>query len=197
MTLPTDPSNKPSSRARHLLDREPPPDYLREWTERIASVAETTEAGTNSVVVFRIGFEWLALPTRLFQEVAERCALHTVPHRRGGVLAGLVNIRGELLLCASLDVVLGLDQGVETKREKNSLIYDRLLIVDRNGSRLAFPVDEVHGILRYDSRDLKPLPATLEKAANAFTVGLLSWGDKSVGRLDEELLFYKLNKSFA
>jgi chemotaxis-related protein WspD len=197
MTHQTQPPDEPSNSARHLLERQPPPDYLREWTERIACAAKTVETATNSAVVFRIGFEWLALPTRLFQEVAERCTLHTVPHRRGGGLAGLVNVRGELLLCASLDVVLGLERGVEAKKEKNGFAYERLLVVDRDGSRLAFPVDAVRGVVRYDPRELKPLPATLKNAADAFTLGLLAWQEKTVGCLDAELLFYKLNKSFA
>jgi chemotaxis-related protein WspD len=191
--LPDEPSNS----SRHLLDREPPPDYLREWTERIASATKSIQTGTKSVVVFRIGLEWLALPTRLFKEVAEHCVLHTVPHRRGGILAGLVNVRGELLLCASLDVVLGLERGVGMKKEKTGFAYERLLVVDCDGSRLAFPVDEVHEIVRYDPRELKPLPATLKNAAAALTIGLLPWQEKTVGCLDEELLLYKVNKGFA
>jgi chemotaxis-related protein WspD len=193
----TEPASQSSNGARHLLDREPPADYLREWTERLAAEQKVAEPGTNSVVIFRIGFEWLALPTRVFHEVAEHCTLHTVPHRRGGVLAGLVNIRGELLLCASLGAVLELGQNAQAKKEKNRTVYERLLVANRDGNRLAFPVDEVHSIVRYHPRELKPLPATLEKAAATFTLGLLPWQEKTVGCLDDELLFYKLNKSFA
>ena len=49
--------------ALHLLNRAPPADYLRESTERVAAQKQTVEPGTKSVVIFRIGLEWLALPT--------------------------------------------------------------------------------------------------------------------------------------
>jgi chemotaxis-related protein WspD len=185
-----------STGALDLLDREPPEDYLREWTERIAAEKTIAEPGTNSVVIFRVGLEWLALPTRVFQEVAEQCTLHTVPHRRGGILAGLVNIRGELLLCASLGALLGVDQAAQAWSDKNRRVYARLLVAQRDGNRLAFLVDEVHSVTRYHPRELKQLPVTLANAAAPFTTGLLPWRDRTVGCLDDELLFYKLDKSF-
>ena len=182
-----------SNGALHLLDREPPADYLRAWTERIAAEKMVGEAGTNSVVIFRVGVEWLALPTSVFQEVAENCTLHTMPHRRGGIVAGMVTIRGELLLCASLAKLLGLE---ETSNGKH-IPDQRLLVANRDGNRVAFPVDEVHGVVRYHRRELNPLPATLAHAAATYTIGLLSWQERTVGCLDDELLFYTLNKSFA
>lgn len=179
--------------ALHLLDREPPADYLREWTERIAAEKTTAEAGTNSAVIFRVGVEWLALPASVFQEVAENCTPHTMPHRSGGVVAGIVTIRGELLLCASLGKLLGLEQSSNGKQMPDQ----RLLVANRDGNRVAFPVDEVHGVVRYHRRELNPVPATLAHTAAPYTIGLLSWQERTVGCLDEELLFYTLNKSFA
>ena len=108
-----------------------------------------------------------------------------------------MNIRGELLLCASLGAVLDLGQNAEAEKDKNRTVYERPLVANRNGNRLAFPVDEVYGIVRYHPRELKPLPATLEQAAATFTLGLLPWQEKTVGCLDDELLFYKPIKSFA
>lgn len=180
-----------------LLDREPPEDYLRESTARIAAPERKEEVGTHSVLVFRIGVEWLALPTEIFQEVAEDCAIHTVPHRRNGILLGLVNIRGELLPCASLGTVLGLDQlPAITLDERKRRIHSRLLVTSGEGNQLAFPVDEVAGVLRYEPRRLTAVPDTLARAASPFTKGMLPWNGRAVGCLDDELLFYKLNKSF-
>lgn len=183
--------------AVHLLDREIPADYLHAWTERIASENVVTEAGTNSVLVFRVGPEWLGLPVQIFEEVAEHCVLHTVPHRRGGTLAGLVNVRGELLLCASLGALLGVESGGARIRDDGRIVCDRLLVARRDASRLAFPVDEVQGVVRYHPRELKPVPATLANASATFTIGLLPWSDRTIGCLDDELLFYKLEKSFS
>ena len=108
-------------------------------------------------------------------------------------MLGLTNIRGELLICVSLDRLVGLDR--EVRKEKAHTIYERLLVVQWHGSRFVFPVDEVHGIQRYHPDELKEVPATLAKNAANYSRGILSWRNKSVGCLDEELLFYTLNRS--
>jgi chemotaxis-related protein WspD len=183
-----------SKDALSLFDRELPSDYRREWTQRVAAEKKDIERGTSSVVVFRVALEWLALPASIFQEVAEHCILHPIPHRRGGTVAGLVTIRGELMLCASLADFLGIEKDLQHTNER---IGKRLLVANRKGSRMAFPVDEVHGVVRYRPRDLKPVPATLAQAASTYTIGLLPWQDRSVGCLDDELLFYSLDESFS
>jgi chemotaxis-related protein WspD len=185
------------SGALHLLDREPPEDYLRDWSERVAAEKRISEPGTNAAVVFRIGVEWLALPARVFQEVAPRCPVHAVPHRQGGILVGIVSIRGDLLLCASLGALLGIEQSTAATREKNRFVYERLLVANRGGNRLAFPVDEVRSMVRYHARDLRAVPATLTGSSSRFTRGMLPWQDKVVGCLDDELLFHTLDRSFA
>ena len=84
--------------------------------------------GKQSIVIFRIGPEWLALPTRVFQEIAERRTVHSLPHRQHGVVLGLINIRGELLICVSLGQLLGLEQ--VPFREKSRTTYDRLVVTE-------------------------------------------------------------------
>ena len=199
---PTHPKNQPlqsgssaDAGALRLLDRESPEDYIREWTERIAQEKKTVETGTVSVAIFRIGVEWLALPTRIFQEVAEQCPVHTLPHRTSGAVAGLANVRGELLVCVSLGAVLGIEERAGEKT--TARIFKRLLVANRDGSRLAFPVDEVFGLHRYHPRELNAAPATLAQGKVSYTIGILPWRDKTVGCLDDELLFYTLNKSLS
>lgn len=97
-----------SAAAVQLLDRPVTEERRREWTEHYGQERKLSTPARISVVIFRLGSEWLALPTPAFQEVAERRRLHSLPHRRGGVVLGLVNVRGELLVCASLHRVLGL-----------------------------------------------------------------------------------------
>jgi len=178
----------------HLLDRELPVDYLEEWTERVAAEEKYVEPGTNSVLIFRIALEWLALPTAVFQEVSETYRLHTIPHRRGGFVAGLVTIRGELLLCASLAELLGIERPSQNGKQA---VCERLLVANRDGDRMAFPVDEIHGVVRYHPRELNPVPASLAHAASTYTIGLLPWQNRTVGCLNDKLLFYTLNKSFS
>jgi chemotaxis-related protein WspD len=187
-------SEQNSKRALHLLDREPPADYLAEWTERVAAEKEDVDLGTSSVVIFRIALEWLALPASIFQEAAENCILHTIPHRRGGIVAGIVTIRGELLLCASLAELLGIEKDSQNGQRT---ICPRLLVANRDRNHLAFPVDEIHGVVRYHPRDLLPVPASLAQATSIYSIGLLPWQNRTVGCLNDELLFYTLNKSFS
>ena len=188
----------PPNESRRLFDREVPEDYLRACTAQVAAKQKVTEVGTKSVVIFSIATEWLALPTNAFQEVVEECVVRTVPHHRGGILRGLVNVRGELLLCVSLGVLLGLDKAAKAQQTEQRSSRGRLLICNRKGDRLTFFADEVCGLHRYQPRDLRDVPATLGKAvAGTYIVGLLPWHDRTVGCLDDELLFYALNKGLA
>ena len=100
-----------SAAAAQLLDRPVLPQWRDEWTEHYAREKKLTTPARTSVVIFRIGPEWLALPTPAFQEVAERRIIHTLPRRRSvqNLVLGLVNIRGELLICVALGPLLGLE----------------------------------------------------------------------------------------
>jgi chemotaxis-related protein WspD len=185
------------SAAARLLDRDLPEGYLGERTDIVSAPKRAVEPGVRSVVIFRLGLEWLSLSTGIFQEVAERNRVHKLPHHVSGVLSGLVNVRGDLLLCVALDALLGLAKSPEENRPKEQTTKERLLVCNRGGDRLAFFVDEVHGVHRFHQRELKEVPATVAKAAATYTVGLLHWMDKTVGCLDDELLFYAFNKGFA
>jgi chemotaxis-related protein WspD len=186
-----------STAAAQLLDAEVPAGRLDEWTGHFARAETVTEPGTHSVVVFRIGLEWLALPTAVFKEVAPLRPIHSLPHRRNGAVLGLANVRGELLVCVSLGTVLGLDQTPPVKSDKPRTQHRRLLVASREGSRLVFPVDEVHGIHRCPPSALKDVPATVAKATATYTKSIFAWEKRTVGCLDDQLLFYTLNRSLA
>ena len=176
-----------------LLDRPLSADYRRERTGHYAEPKKLTQPAKTSLVIFRLSQEWLALPTTAFQEVAERRSLHTLPNRRRTVTLGLVNIRGELLICASLAHLLGLEQ--ETPRDKSRTAYNRLLVANWDGQRLAFPVDEVHGIQHFHRDEIKAPPTTISKSTLTYTRGVFAWRERSVGFLDADSLFSALNRS--
>ena len=180
-----------------LLDTDLPADHLARWSSHVAQAKPVVEIDRQAVVVFRIGDEWLALASLLFKEIAPPGVIHTVPHRRNGVLLGLTNIRGELLACVSLRGVLSLQAAKEGKRDKHHAAGGRFMVVQREGNPLVCPVDEVHGILRFHRHQQMPVPATLAKATATYTLALLPWQQKSVGLLDDQLLFYTLNRSLA
>jgi chemotaxis-related protein WspD len=186
-----------SAAAAKLLDADLPPGHLDEWTGHYASERKAKETGTHSVVIFRIGAEWLALPTTVFKEVATVRVVHSLPHRRNGVVLGLANVRGALLVCVSLGEILGLEKTAQAKLDKARTQHRRLLVISHGGARLVFPVDEVHGIHRCQPHELKEAPATVARAAATYTKAVLGWRDKAVGCLDDQLLFNTLNRSLA
>lgn len=94
---------------QRLFEREPPAEYLAEWTKRLAEPEVVAERGTLSVLIFRVGEEWLAFDIGLLVEIAEPRPIHSLPQRSNEILAGLVNIRGELELCVSLSGLLGIE----------------------------------------------------------------------------------------
>jgi chemotaxis-related protein WspD len=174
-----------------LLDRELPPGQLAEWTRHIAQEKPAPEEGAQSAVVFRIGAEWLALPTIVFREVVGARPLHSLPHRRNGVVLGLVNIRGELQICVSLRQILRLEADERAGDDP------RFLVLRHESGSAVCPVDEVFGVERYFPRQLMPVPATAAKATATYAKAVLSWRQNSVGLLDEQLLFHTINRSLA
>jgi chemotaxis-related protein WspD len=181
-----------SHSALRLLDRPLPTDYRAEWAAHFAKEQKVSPPIKASAVLFRIDAEWLALPTYAFQEVAERRRTHSLPHQRQGIVAGLVNIRGELLICVSLGRLLGLEKA---SRKTIRTSYDRLLVANWEGSRLVFPVDEVHGTHKFEASEVHEPPATVAKSRPSYTHGIFLWHERPVGLLDPSLLFSALNRS--
>jgi chemotaxis-related protein WspD len=177
-----------------LLDRPLTPEYRRQWTGHYAQEKKLAVPIRTSVVIFRVGSEWLGLSTRAFQEVAEKRAVHSLPHRRRNVVLGLVNVRGELLICVSLGRLLGLEQGSPGVR---TLIHDRLIVVNWNGNRYVFSADEVHGIHRLNQEDLREPPATVSHSSLTHTQGVFNWRERTVGVLNPDSLFAAMNRNLS
>jgi chemotaxis-related protein WspD len=192
-----------------LLDRPLLPEYRQERTDHFAIETQKAAPRRSSALLFRLGTEWLALPTQAFQEVSEHRPIHSLPHRRNSLVLGLLNVRGELLICVSLARFLGLECRVPSVEGKTtaavespsslglrpSSLASRLLVAQWDGQRLVFPVDEVHGIVRFDAQELKPLPSTVSHSKSTFAQAVLPWNQKAVGLLDAELLFSAMNRN--
>lgn len=155
------------------------------------------ELDTRSVVVFRIGAEWLALATSVFREVAAVRTIHSLPQRRAGVVLGLANVRGELLVCLSLARILGIECPGSPQTAHPRATDNRLLVMQRDGQLAVCPVDEVFGVERIHKRELRPVPAMLSRSGATYTSAALSWRQKLVALLDDELLFHTLTRSLA
>lgn len=136
--------------ARQVLERPAPDDYLAQWAARLALPEEEDEGETRSLVVFALAGRHFALPTASFVEAVEVRPVHAVPHRRGRMLAGLVNVRGELQLCVSLPALLALPAHDAAPPRP------RLAIIEHDAARWAFAVDDLLGVRRVEVDDLGP-----------------------------------------
>ena len=171
--------------------------YLAEWTDHIAQPKCVEERDTQSVLIFRLGAEWLALPTSVVQEVADPKPVHSVPHRKSGVVLGLASVRGELHRVRVAGGRARTGTASRITQPASRTVYRRLLLIRREEVRVVCPVDEVHGVHRFPPGALKDVPDTLAKAATRYSKSLLPWKDHSVALLDEHLLFYTLKRSLA
>ncbi len=185
-----------ASAGRNLLERQPPKDYIQEWTtflQQKDDQEDTKSLHSLSLGIFRLGNEWLSLPSSFLKEVTDILPIHTIPHRTNPILLGMVNIRGEIQLCVSLHNLLGISQNDRQITTKNSLIHKRMIVIEKDRDRWVFIADEMDGIYRLQSH-LFNAPATVAKRSESFNHKVFIWNDRQVGLLDPELLFYSLSR---
>lgn len=184
-----------SAIGRSLLDRPPPEGYLDEWTALLSPSKELESAGTTSVVAFRLADEWLALKTRALKEVVLYRSIHTIPHRSGPVLLGITNVRGELLLCASLANILRVSVAETAPSKGQAAISRRMIVIEHIGERWVFPVNEVDRTYRVKDTEMQPVPVTISKDASAYSRAIVTAGGRRIALLDEDLLVEALRRS--
>jgi chemotaxis-related protein WspD len=171
---------------QHLLEREPPAEFVEEWTRALARPETAAPGETVAVLIFRIGAEWLALDVRFLVEVALMRVIRRVPERTNRMLLGLVNIRGELQPCVALTELLS----IETAAGPG----ERLLIVGDPPRQWAFAVDEVAGVERLPLRGMGNIPSSVAHSRAHFSQGILCWDDKRIGYLTADRIFEALRK---
>jgi chemotaxis-related protein WspD len=188
------PERNVAARVAELLDRNLDDAGLREATEHVARAAANQELLTHSTFIFRLGPEWLGLPTSVVDEVMETRVIHMLPHRRDGVVRGIVNVGGRLSICVALEELFQLGTPASPGRIRQSVSSRRLVVLAKEGNRLAFEADEVHGSHRFDPDRMGSVPATVAQAVARFTTDVLPWRDHTVGLLDAELVFRTLGR---
>jgi len=186
-----------SAAAGIFLDRDLPQDHLDTWTHHFSQEKSVARQTPLSIVLFRLGVEWFGLPVTVFKEISELKPIHSIPHRQNHLVLGLINFRGELLICVSLSKMLGTENMAEVTPGAKQNAHAYLLIVSHGGHRSSFPVDEVGGIHHFNPREIKKVPATVANARKSYTTGVLEWRDHTVGCLDAELLFSVLGKGLS
>jgi chemotaxis-related protein WspD len=184
--------------AAALLDAQQLDQALHELPDAATLTGNDEEVSAKrgaalACLVFRIGDEWLALPTAALAEVTAPCPVHSLPHRRDAAVLGLAAVRGNLLACLSLARLF--DAGARHGEADASA--SRFLILGQGRAAIALPVAEVSGIASVPNAALLPLPATLARASARYTQALFLDQGRSVGLLDAAQVRQALARSLA
>ncbi|GAB3629604.1 chemotaxis signal transduction protein [Pandoraea terrae] len=199
--------NRASRDPADLLDRLPL-EYAdpAPWRDPVAPIAAER---APSLLVFRIGMEWLALPAAAIAEVAEMRRWHTLPRKQQRHLLGLVNLRGALMPCVALGELLGVTQApAESSGNVNGAPgaagagharegHARLLTLRYGGHITAFPVSEIFGTIAPAAQEFLAAPATTPGAAAGFASTVVRWRDHVVGVLDPARVSAAFDRSLA
>ncbi len=177
-----------------LLNREPPPGYIEEWSEFIGQKKEERKTDELSLIVFRTGGELLAFPSQIFKEIINPRPIHRIPHRSDDVLLGLANIHGELRICFSLKALIGAADQAPAGPAPDTA---KMMVIQKDGEPWVFPVDQVLGVFRCEEDKQPNLPVTISKASGTFTRKAVVIEGREAGLLDDELVFYTLQRRLA
>jgi chemotaxis-related protein WspD len=183
-----------SNAGRQLLDRNHDVAYQEEWTRNLEKPRVEKLTNSKSALAFRLGDEWFALHTTIIREVTYCSNHHSLPHRKNRVLRGIVNVRGELLLCVSLGYLFKLQKG-EKEHESNKAIHQRYIVIGDNEEYYTFPASEVRNTLRYDVDTIQKPPSTLAESASSYVLGIILYEDTHIALINSELLFNALHRS--
>ena len=186
--------------ARTFFDRPAPEGYLADWARWLATTTADNARGSvtrdghemivaegesTSVLIFRLGAEWLAFRASTVAFVTTPRPIHRVPGRSNHVLAGLVNLEGQVQLCVSLHGLLGITPSGPTTR--------LVVLRDREQAETwVFSADQVLNVQRVPRSQWRSPPTTLANPDVGFSEAIVSWNDRSIGLLDERRIFTAL-----
>ncbi len=186
--------------ARTFFNRAAPEGYLAEWSRWLATSDVRDARGTDtgegasdlrsrnegvSVLIFRLGAEWLAVRTHAVAEVTTCRPVHRVPHRSNEIFSGLVNLQGQVELCVSLHGLLGAT--VTASAPRLIVLHDR-----DQAARWAFVADEVKGVQLVPRSQWRNVPSTRVNPAVGFSQAVLAWNGLCISLLDEPRVFSAL-----
>lgn len=149
----------------------------------------------RSVMVFRLGEQWLGLATSRLAEVMPVSPIHCLPHRNARGLLGVSNVRGTLVACMSLAQLLDLPERDSTRGQQR--VVPRMLIIESDSGPIVVPVDEVNGIQRVPVADIHPISRDDERAISRYSSGVLQWQGRSITLLDDQSLLQFMIGSLA
>jgi len=174
---------------REIFEREVSKNYLEYWSKIYAQHDRQDTDSYQSLIVFRLGSSWFALPSAALNEITRYRGLHHLPHRKQRFVMGLVNVRGRISLCYSLMELLGIEETPgEIKSPSGVLHVRRQLVLTINEEQYIFLVDEIAGVNRYSKSTLSRAPASGDVPDASLVTAVLDEPDKRIYVLDSQAL---------
>jgi len=108
----------------------------------------------------------------------------------------MVNVRGEIMLAASLTNLLGLTvQSTSTSSAAHAA--GRMAVAGAPEGKWVFPIDEIYGIYLFNRDDVKPAPVVITNADHSYACGVFQWQNRSVALLDPDRIFQALTNEIS
>jgi chemotaxis-related protein WspD len=177
--------------ARRNLQRPVSGGYRAHWAAVLGEPQAERARDDSSALVFRVGREWLALPSSVVDVVAPQAAPHRLPHRASAALLGVVNVGGKLYPAVSLAALLGIDEAHAPKAAGRHT-FARLVVARWDNQAYALPAADLHGIVRYPASSARAPAATINKGLERFLTGVLTHQDMHIGVLDAQLVGHQM-----
>jgi chemotaxis-related protein WspD len=174
-----------------FLYRPIPPGWRAEWATGLASPVDTGENRQTKLFVFRLGNEWFGVDPGIVSEAARVVPVRSLPHDDSAIVAGLVSLRGRVL------VLLKLAEFLQVSRREPDPALHRLLIFRHDEWRFGALAGEVAGFLRFPAAQVLSLPATHGRDETAFAHGLFTRPGRSIIWLNTGRLFPALQARLA
>jgi purine-binding chemotaxis protein CheW len=136
---------------------------VAEHETRTARTTATSPAASQ-YVSFVVDGQLLGIPVSTVQEVLNPQRIAPVPLARDEV-AGLLNLRGQIVTAVNLRTRLGLPQAKDVRECMN-------IVVRHQGESFSLLVDEVGDVIDVPGDQLVPPPQTLDAHWKAITAGV-------------------------
>jgi purine-binding chemotaxis protein CheW len=135
---------------------------------------------TRQFCTFLLGEFYMGIDVRKVQEVLRYQKMTRVP-LAPGVVRGLINLRGQIVMAIDLRRRLQLPDRTDDRLPRN-------VIVRTDEGAVSFLVDELSDVLEMDESTLEPPPDTLDGLARDLIVGVHMLDDRMLLILDTDRL---------
>lgn len=175
-----------------LLDRGLPNGYTTENT----AIYKREKIGQSeklfSCIIFRTGAEWYAIKSSILSEICETSEVHSIPHNRQEIIAGLVNIRGEIEICVSFNALCATQNSPKASRNKS-----RMIILNLDSGKYAYQADEVLGIYKIQESAIQHTPSSISATGTHLIEGVFDFKDTHIGLINPLLMNQRLMEVLA